>query len=151
MYKYFLLLTMLLSCGLISISHAESKNDFWEQSKKQAEKIENECGEKAFKNVGMSVADSLNASGKKIECINKHIYKEINKGFEKEDRTEVKKKIDEIIKLYSSFYGDYFYINKYCKGHCGTIGNQLADGEIVYQQSKILQELIYLNLNGLPY
>ena len=151
MYKYFLFLTMLLSCGLISISHAENKDDFWEQSKKQAEKIENECEKKAFKNVGISTADSLNAANKEFECIDKYINKEVNKGFEKEDRAEVKKKIDEIIKSYSSFYGDYFYINKYCKRHCGTIGNQLVSGEVLSQQSKILQELIYLNLNGLPY
>lgn len=109
------------------------------------------CVENAQKKYDNSIGESLKAADNANQCMTDLIIKELGKGFALEYQDDLYNDIFYIQQTIAKFNADYYYLNSYCNGNCGTMGNQLVRGNLLDTNEKILAQLIFLNTNQNPY
>ena len=109
------------------------------------------CTDEASKKYDFTTGESMKVADEANQCMTNLIIKELGKGFAIEYQDDLYNDIFYLQQMVTKFNADYYYLNAYCKDHCGTIGNQLWRGNLLDTNEKILAQLIFLNTNQNPY
>lgn len=116
------------------------------QAEKQAQKIFEECSLLFRNKEAVSTADMVKQNINVNNCLADAVKKEIKQGFEPEQQAQMFEYLQEIRQGIFSFYAGIYADNKYCYGSCGTITNLLPYGDEYNILIKMLESLLFLNI-----
>lgn len=123
-----------------------TKEDMYQKSKIDAQIVLKKCANIAFEKESLTTSDSLIALQVANDCIVEEIKKEINRGFEPKEQTEMLKNLEQSRTAIYNFYDKIYNSNKYCVAQCGTIAQIFPYEEETKLLQQMLEHLIFLNL-----
>lgn len=138
---------LILICFFCSPAVAETHL----KAQEQAGEIGRGCWEKAFENNPSSTAEMRKAGRHAVECLEAEIKKQVQMGFESDKQEKILGSIQKASVGVSETYWMIFNENKYCSGHCGTMGHVANTPHQAELLEEILAKLIFLNLNKTGY
>ena len=115
-----------------SIKEEMTKEDMLKKSKANTQIVLKKCMDIAFP--------------KANDCLAEAIKKEIKKGFEPKEQTEMLQSLKQSRKEVFAFYDKIYNSNKYCISQCGAIGQDFPYEDETKLLQQMLERLIFLNL-----
>ena len=129
---------------LAEFHHTNKTNK--EQAQEQAKAIFDECTHKVENDKSQTTEDMIERNIKINNCLAAAIKKEIQKGFNPEQQSQILQNFEQIRKGTWNFYNNIYSANKYCYGQCGSITSLLPYSDEGYVLIQMLEHLLYLNI-----